>query len=327
MLQYPNEQRRGYLFNKFNAISSQAQYPIRFDNERKWIRYYDKINNNRKKYRFNRYSLNMLDGSTMTGSMGLPSSQSFVSSPHIVENKMALTHSTFFHWFFVMFHYHFNKDRSNHFNSVLWFFSVSSWSAFFLEFHRIYDENSSWIIFQTIHFFLHCYILSSFYPFHLIFLELCHEFFQFWLFSLFQRLLHLKTEKVDCIYQRGRDYFSMYPGWLCRFSHFLLTQHFSTGHIEWPFRVNSSWPFFCNLPFGTIGKSFLHLFDLINFLSIIKHHKFSMFFDEIGVFGYSGWRIFDDALDKFPVVESFWRLRLTAKFYFWVYSRSYHFIY
>ena len=125
MLQYPTEQRRGYLFNKFNAISSQAQYPIRFDNERKWIRYYDKINNNRKKYRFNRYSLNMLDGSTMTGSMGLPSSQSFVSSPHIVENKMALTHSTFFHWFFVMFHYHFNKDRNI---TLIQFYDFSVWA-------------------------------------------------------------------------------------------------------------------------------------------------------------------------------------------------------
>ena len=32
LLQFANDQRRGYLFNKFNVISSQAQYPIRYDN-------------------------------------------------------------------------------------------------------------------------------------------------------------------------------------------------------------------------------------------------------------------------------------------------------
>ena len=117
----------------------------------------------------------------------------------------------------------------------------------------------------------------------------------------------------------------MYSRWFCRFSHFLLVKHLSTSHIEWPFRIYSSWPFLLNLFFGTKGESFLHLFDLFNLLSIIKHHKFSMFFDEIGVFGESGRGIFDNALDKFPVVESFWRLRLTVKFYFRVYTRCYHF--
>ena len=52
-----------------------------------------------------------------------------------------------------------------------------------------------------------------------------------------------------------------------------------------------------------------------------------MLFDEIGIFGYSGGGIFDHALDKFPVIESFRRFRLTVKFYLGVYSRCHHFIY
>ena len=97
LLTLPPEERRNYLFNKFNMISSQAQYPLRFDNERKWIRYYDRVNNSRKKYRFNRYSLNMLDMSRLTTSMGFTTSTSFISSPQMIDmSKGQLRHSTVF---------------------------------------------------------------------------------------------------------------------------------------------------------------------------------------------------------------------------------------
>jgi hypothetical protein len=95
LIQMQADQRRNYLFTKFNTISSQAQYPLRYDNERKWIRYYDRANNHRKKYRFNRYSLNMLDGSTIFNT-SMPSTASLVASPLMNENRLALTHSTVF---------------------------------------------------------------------------------------------------------------------------------------------------------------------------------------------------------------------------------------
>jgi len=78
-------------------ISPQAQYPLRFDNEKKWIRYYDRVNNSRKKYRLNRYSLNMLDMSRFSTSMGFTTSSSFVSSPQMLDvSKVQLRHSTVF---------------------------------------------------------------------------------------------------------------------------------------------------------------------------------------------------------------------------------------
>lgn len=96
LLTLPQEERRNYLFNKFNMISSQAQYPLRFDNERKWIRYYDRVSSSRKKNRFNRYSLNTLDMSRFSSSLGFTSSSSFVSSPQTTDNRVLLRHSTVF---------------------------------------------------------------------------------------------------------------------------------------------------------------------------------------------------------------------------------------
>lgn len=40
LMQIPREHRRGYLLSRFNLLTSQAQYPARFDNEKRWIKYY-----------------------------------------------------------------------------------------------------------------------------------------------------------------------------------------------------------------------------------------------------------------------------------------------
>jgi hypothetical protein len=97
IIHMPREQRRNHITGKFNIISSQAQYPARVDNERRWIRYYDRINNTRRKYRFNRYSLNLMEGSMMKhSSFGVPSSSSFISQPRLQDSRM-MTHSTVFH--------------------------------------------------------------------------------------------------------------------------------------------------------------------------------------------------------------------------------------
>jgi hypothetical protein len=84
------------LLNKFNFLSSQAQYPARYDNEKKWIKYYDKITRNRRKFRFNRYSLNVLEQTPYAANYASTSSSMIASSVKLADSR-TLTQSTIFH--------------------------------------------------------------------------------------------------------------------------------------------------------------------------------------------------------------------------------------
>ena len=85
-----------YVVNKFNLLSSQAQFPVRYDNEKQWIKYYEKVNRSRKKYAFAR-------GSLIQGNVGVKSSvnisqpNSLHSSTTNLGDSQLLAKSTVFH--------------------------------------------------------------------------------------------------------------------------------------------------------------------------------------------------------------------------------------
>lgn len=123
IINLPREHRRNFITSKFNIISSQAQYPTRIDNERRWISYYDRVNNTRRKYRFNRYSLNPMQGSMMKHSFGMPSSSSLISQSRIHDSRV-MTHSTVFHWYLTFIisngrYINKNYQHANHFATSL----------------------------------------------------------------------------------------------------------------------------------------------------------------------------------------------------------------
>jgi hypothetical protein len=99
LLKMPREQRYPFVINKFNFLSSQAQYPVRYDNEKKWIKYYDRASINRKKFRFNtRFSLNTTDVPRLPHSMNFMSTScSMIGSSIKLSDSRTVTQSTIYH--------------------------------------------------------------------------------------------------------------------------------------------------------------------------------------------------------------------------------------
>jgi hypothetical protein len=90
ILAVPHFQRRKYLSNKFNMLSSQAQYPDRYDNEKKWIRYYERVTRNKRKVRFTRYSMNSNENSLHQSSV------TNMSMSQLGSSRIVSTQSTIF---------------------------------------------------------------------------------------------------------------------------------------------------------------------------------------------------------------------------------------
>jgi len=53
--------RKTALQNKFNSLHSQTIYPVKCDNKKEWIKYYEKYMRQKRKTRLNRHSLSMVE--------------------------------------------------------------------------------------------------------------------------------------------------------------------------------------------------------------------------------------------------------------------------
>lgn len=60
------------MTNKFTALHSQTIYPSRFDNQKKWIKYYEQYTRNRRKSRLSRASMTLMDQSMLKSTIGYP---------------------------------------------------------------------------------------------------------------------------------------------------------------------------------------------------------------------------------------------------------------
>lgn len=49
------------MINKFNSLHSQTIYPTKIDNKKEWIKFYEKYMRYKRKSRYNRHSLSMVE--------------------------------------------------------------------------------------------------------------------------------------------------------------------------------------------------------------------------------------------------------------------------